>query len=77
VQNDGGLADRIAARLPADAVTVPNVEHPLLVWLDFRIEQCHGHLPREWGAAPLSPFKACKGLKALKMSKAGSVSILR
>jgi hypothetical protein len=41
VEDDGGLAMRIATGLPVHKVPVTDFEHAVIVWLNLWIERCH------------------------------------
>ncbi len=53
MQHDGGLAARIPARLPVDAVAAADLEHPVVVRFDARIRPHPGELT-EARASPAS-----------------------
>src|ERR1700723_3713421 len=41
MKNEGGLASRIAARLPIDLVPVTGIEHPMIVGFYVRVQFRH------------------------------------
>jgi hypothetical protein len=56
VEEDSGLAVRIAAGLPVHKVPIADIEHAVVVWFDLWVQPRHVLSGERGRIAPLTPW---------------------